>query len=89
MAATVGALILTGSTAAAATATGLTLLAYNAVGYLATTALTSVVLSGLMPKPNLGGGANQANLGYQVSSRGAAQTTRSSMVRQRWGCNHL
>lgn len=73
MAATVGALILTGSTAAAATATGLTLLAYNAVGYLATTALTSVVLSGLMPKPNLGGGANQANLGYQVSSRGAAQ----------------
>lgn len=46
------------------------------VGYVVTTALTSVVLSALMPKPKVPTmgtiGSNEANRGYQVSTRGAA-----------------
>lgn len=70
MAATVGAMIL-GQTLAAAGTT--TFLVQYAVGFLATTALTSVVLKGLIPKPNVPSGSNTANRGYQVSTRGARQ----------------
>ena len=71
MAVTVGAFLL-GQTVATA---GAAYFVQYAVGYLATTALTSVALSGLMPKPdipNLSTGANAANRGYQISTRSAA-----------------
>ena len=74
MVATVGAYILT---AVGATTLATSAVATYVVGYLATTALTSVVLQGLMPKPRgprgVGGGSNTANRGYQVSARGARQ----------------
>lgn len=76
MVATVGAYILTAG--AATTTVGMTVgmtMASYAVGYMVTTALTSVVLSSLMPKPkvpNVATGSNEANRGYQVSSRGSA-----------------
>ena len=80
MVATVGAFILTAgatSSAAVAAAIGVNVAAMYVVGYLATTALTSVVLQGLIPKPRgprgVGGGSNTANRGYQVSTRGARQ----------------
>ena len=80
MVATVGAFILTAgatSSAAVAAAIGVNVAAMYVVGYLATTALTSVVLQGLIPKPRgprgTGGGSNTANRGYQVSTRGARQ----------------
>ena len=76
MVAVVGAFILTAG--AATTTVGMTIgmtIASYAVGYMVTTALTSVVLSSLMPKPkmpNTAMGSNEANRGYQVSTRGAA-----------------
>ena len=69
MAATVGALLLTGGTAAAATATGLTLASYYAVGYLVTSLATSAILGALIPKPTVSG----ANRGYQTNAIGPAQ----------------
>ncbi len=70
MVATVGYTILT---AVGATTLASSAVATYVVGYLATTALTSVVLRGLVPKPNVPTGSNTANRGYQVSRRGARQ----------------
>ena len=51
----VGSLILTGGTAAGVAATGLAYAGYYAVGYLATTLVTSWALSALEPKTSLSG----------------------------------
>lgn len=73
MAAIVGSAILT---AVGATTLATSVVASTIVGYVVTTALTSVVLNALVPKPSISNipnvGSNQANMGYQVSTRGAA-----------------
>lgn len=69
MAASVGAFILSaGATTTAATG-GALFFAQYAVGYLATTALTSTVLNALAPKPSL---SNAGATGYQVAGKSAA-----------------
>ena len=70
MALTVGLNILGLSTSAASIAAMSTISYFTAyaVGYLATTALTSILMKALMPEPSSG-----ANRGYTVNSSGSAQ----------------
>jgi hypothetical protein len=84
----VGAFLLTGSTAAAATATGLAYLGYAAVGYLATTALTSLALSALAPDLTSG---QRSSSGLQANIRepNAAQEYVYGQVRKGGVISHL
>ena len=74
MALVVGASLL-GTTAAAATLAGGALLVGSyVVGYLAITAVTSVIMKALMPKPSAQSAAGGAGArGYTVNSQGSAQ----------------
>ena len=70
MALSVGAYILGTSTAlAAGTLVGGAYFAAYAVGYLAITAVTSIIMKALMPKPS----SQAGNRGYTVNSKGSAQ----------------
>ena len=78
---TIGSYIITGSAAAgaaAAAASTLTMayVGYYAVGYIATTLVTSALLSALMPKPDMGSAAGSS--GLLTNAKGA--TTSSELV---------
>ena len=73
MAVSVGAYILGyGAALAAGTLAGGALFAAYAVGYLAITAVTSIIMKALMPKSSAQGGA-AGSRGYTVNSQGSAQ----------------
>ena len=74
MAVTVGAYILgTGAALAAGTLAGGALFAAYAVGYLAITAVTSIIMKALTPKSSAQSSADSGSRGYTVNSRGSAQ----------------
>ena len=73
MAISAGIALLSGAMAAGAAAiTGIAIGTAFLTAF-ATSFVLGVALKGLTPKPNIPSGSNQANRGYQISSRGSAQ----------------